>query len=330
MKALLCKAFGTADSLVLEDVASPTPGRGEILIDVHMAGVNFPDTLLIEGKYQIKPPFPFAPGSEAAGEVVTVGAGVSHLHPGDKVMALTGWGSFAEQVVVRADQVMPMPASMDFASAASFGVTYGTAMHALCQRARLQKGETLLVLGASGGVGLAAVEIGRAMGAHVIAAASSKQKLEVARAAGAHELICYGHGSLKEQVNALTEGRGADVIVDPVGGDQFDQAIRAIAWNGRLLVIGFASGRIPQLAVNLVLLKGVAVMGVYWGLFTQHQPQENQANYRKLFAWHAEGTLKPLVSQRYALARAGDAIEALRQRKAVGKLVVEVRPAMTG
>lgn len=328
MKALLCKAFGTADSLVLEDIASPTPGKDEILIDVHMAGVNFPDTLLIEGKYQIKPPFPFSPGGEAAGVVAAVGPGVSHLQPGDKVMALTGWGSFAEQVVVRSSDVMPMPASMDFASAAGFGVTYGTSMHALCQRARLQKGETLLVLGASGGVGLAAVEIGRAMGAHVIAAASSKQKLEIARAAGAHELICYGQGGLKEQVNALTEGRGADVIFDPVGGDLFDQSIRAIAWNGRLLVVGFASGRIPQLPVNLALLKGAAVLGVFWGAFTQHQPQENQANYRNLFAWHAEGKLRPLVSQHYSLARAGDAIEALRQRKAVGKLVVEVRPAL--
>lgn len=267
MKALLCKVFGTADSLVLEDIPSPVPGSDEVLIDVHMAGVNFPDTLLIEGKYQIKPPFPFVPGGEAAGVVAAVGAGVSHLQPGDKVMALTGWGSFAEQVVVQANHVMLMPTSMDFAGAAGFGVTYGTSMHALCQRARLQKGETLLVLGASGGVGLAAVEIGRAMGAHVIAAASSKQKLEVARAAGAHELICYGKGSLKEQVNALTEGRGADVIFDPVGGDLFDQAIRAIAWNGRLLVIGFASGRIPQLPVNLALLKGAAVLGVYWGGF---------------------------------------------------------------
>lgn len=325
MKALLCKAFGTADSLVLEDIASPVAGSDEVLIDVHMAGVNFPDTLLIEGKYQIKPAFPFAPGGEAAGVVAAVGAGVSHLQPGDRVMALTGWGSFAEQVVVRASQVTLMPARMDFAGAAAFGVTYGTSMHALCQRARLQKGETLLVLGASGGVGLAAVEIGRAMGAHVIAAASSKQKLEIARTAGAHELICYGKGSLKEQVNALTEGRGADVIFDPVGGDLFDQAIRAIAWNGRLLVIGFTSGRIPQLPVNLTLLKGAAVLGVFWGAFTQCQPQENQANYRQLFAWHAEGKLRPLISQQYALARAGDALEALRLRKAVGKLVVEIR-----
>lgn len=256
MKAVLCKAFGPAETLVLEEVASPVPKKNEILLDVHAAGVNFPDTLIIEGKYQFKPPFPFSPGGEAAGVVSAVGEKIGHLKPGDRVMALTGWGSFAEQVAVPGYNVLPIPAAMDFNTAAAFSMTYGTSMHALKQRGNLQPGETLLVLGASGGVGLAAVEIGKAMGARVIAAASSAEKLAVAKAAGADELINYSETSLKDEIKRLTDGNGADVIYDPVGGDLFDQAIRSIAWNGRLLVVGFASGRIPELPVNLALLKG--------------------------------------------------------------------------
>ena len=325
MKAVLCKAFGPAETLVLEEIASPEAKKNEVLLQVHAAGVNFPDTLIIEGKYQFKPPFPFSPGGEAAGIVTAVGEKVSHLKVGDRVMALTGWGSFAEEVAVPGYNVMPIPASMDFASAAAFGMTYGTSMHALKQRANLQPGETLLVLGASGGVGLAAVEIGKAMGAKVIAAASSAEKLEVAKAAGADELINYSEANLKEEVKRLTGGQGADVIYDPVGGDLFDAAIRSIAWNGRLLVVGFASGRIPELPVNLTLLKGAAVVGVFWGAFAQRQPQDNAANFQQLFAWHAEGKLKPLVSQTFPLAQAAEAINTLGQRKAVGKVVVNVR-----
>ncbi|MFP6850352.1 MAG: NADPH:quinone oxidoreductase family protein [Pseudomonas sp.] len=325
MKAVLCKAFGPAETLVLEEIASPEAKTNEVLLEVHAAGVNFPDTLIIEGKYQFKPPFPFSPGGEAAGVVKAVGEKVSHLKVGDRVMALTGWGSFAEEVAVPGYNVMPIPPSMDFASAAAFGMTYGTSMHALKQRANLQPGETLLVLGASGGVGLAAVEIGKAMGAKVIAAASSAEKLEVAKAAGADELINYSESNLKDEVKRLTGGQGADVIYDPVGGDLFDAAIRSIAWNGRLLVVGFASGRIPELPVNLTLLKGAAVVGVFWGSFAQRQPQDNAANFQQLFAWHAEGKLKPLVSQTFPLAQAGEAINTLGQRKAVGKVVVQVR-----
>ncbi|SFI18894.1 NADPH2:quinone reductase [Pseudomonas guineae] len=325
MKAVLCKAFGPAETLVLEEIASPEAKKNEVLLEVHAAGVNFPDTLIIEGKYQFKPPFPFSPGGEASGVVKAVGEKVSHLKVGDRVMALTGWGSFAEEVAVPGYNVMPVPASMDFASAAAFGMTYGTSMHALKQRANLQQGETLLVLGASGGVGLAAVEIGKAMGAKVIAAASSPEKLEVAKAAGADELINYSESNLKEEVKRLTGGQGADVIYDPVGGDLFDAAIRSIAWNGRLLVVGFASGRIPELPVNLTLLKGAAVVGVFWGAFAQRQPQDNAANFQQLFAWHAEGKLKPLVSQTFPLTQAADAINMLGQRKAVGKVVVKVR-----
>lgn len=325
MKALLCKAFGPADTLVLEEVATPVLKKNDVLLEVHAAGVNFPDTLIIEGKYQFKPPFPFSPGGEAAGVIKAVGEKVGHLRAGDRVMALTGWGSFAEEVAVPSYNVLPIPASMELSTAAAFGMTYGTSMHALKQRAKLQAGETLLVLGASGGVGLAAVEIGKAMGATVIAAASSAQKLEVARAAGADHLINYSESSLKEEVKKLTAGQGADVIYDPVGGDLFDQAIRAIAWNGRLLVVGFASGRIPDLPVNLALLKGAAVVGVFWGAFAQRQPEDNAANFRQLFAWHAEGKLKPLVSQTFPLARGAEAINALGQRQAVGKVVVTVR-----
>ena len=325
MKAVLCKAFGPAESLVLEDIASPEPKKNEVLLQVHAAGVNFPDTLIIEGKYQFKPPFPFSPGGEAAGVVGAVGEKVSHVKPGDRVMALTGWGSFAEEVAVPGYNVMPIPEGMDFASAAAFGMTYGTSMHALKQRANLQPGETLLVLGASGGVGLAAVEIGKAMGAKVIAAASSEAKLEVARAAGADVLINYSEGSLKDKLKEITGGQGVDVIYDPVGGDLFEEAFRSIAWNGRMLVVGFASGTIPALPANLTLLKGASLVGVFWGSFAQRQPQDNAANFQQLFAWFAEGKIKPLVSQTYPLAKAADAINHLGQRKAVGKVVVTVR-----
>ncbi|MGF6395820.1 NADPH:quinone oxidoreductase family protein [Pseudomonas plecoglossicida] len=325
MKAVLCKTLGPARDLVLEEVASPTPKINEVLLDVQAAGVNFPDTLIIEGKYQFQPPLPFSPGGEAAGVVAAVGDKAGAFKVGDRVMALTGWGAFAEQVAVPFYNVLPIPQSMDFTTAAAFGMTYGTSMHALKQRGQLQPGETLLVLGASGGVGLAAVEIGKAMGAKVIAAASSAEKLAVAKAAGADELIDYSQASLKDEIKRLTGGQGVDVIYDPVGGDLFEQAVRGLAWNGRLLVVGFASGTIPKMAANLVLLKGAAVMGVFWGAFAQRQPQDNAANFRQLFAWHAEGKLKPLVSKTYPLAEAGAAIEQLGQRKAVGKLVVLAR-----
>ncbi|MFV0454186.1 MAG: NADPH:quinone oxidoreductase family protein [Pseudomonas sp.] len=326
MKAVLCKAFGPAEKLVVEDLDSPQIKKGEVLLDVHAAGVNFPDTLIIEGKYQFKPPFPFSPGGEAAGVVAAVGERVTHLKVGDRIMALTGWGSFAEQVAVSGQNVLPIPTEMDFTTAAAFSMTYGTSMHALKQRANLQPGETLLVLGASGGVGLAAVEIGKAMGARVIAAASTNEKLEIARKAGADELINYSEASLRERLKELTDGQGVDVVYDPVGGKLFEEAFRNIAWNGRMLVVGFAAGgEIPALPANLPLLKGAALIGVFWGAFAQRQPQDNAANFKQLFAWYAEGKLRPLVSQTFALEQAAEAIETLGQRKAVGKLVVKVR-----
>ncbi len=325
MKAVLCKAFGPAETLVLEEVANLEPKKTEVVLDVHAAGVNFPDSLIIEGKYQFKPPFPFSPGGEAAGVISAVGEKVSQFKVGDRVMALTGWGSFAEQVAVPAYNVLPMPPSMDFTTAAAFSMTYGTSMHALKQRGNLQAGETLLVLGASGGVGLAAVEIGKAMGATVIAAASSAEKLAVAKAAGADHLINYSEQSLKDELKTLTKGQGVDVIYDPVGGTLFEEAFRSIAWNGRMLVIGFASGEIPALPANLPLLKGAALIGVFWGAFAQRQPQDNVANFQQLFAWYGEGKLKPLVSQTFPLEKAGDAIDTLAKRKAVGKVVVTTR-----
>jgi len=325
MKAVLCKAFGPAETLVLEEVANLEPKKTEVVLDVHAAGVNFPDSLIIEGKYQFKPPFPFSPGGEAAGVISAVGEKVSQFKVGDRVMALTGWGSFAEQVAVPAYNVLPMPAGMDFTTAAAFSMTYGTSMHALKQRGNLQAGETLLVLGASGGVGLAAVEIGKAMGATVIAAASSAEKLAVAKAASADHLINYSEQSLKDELKTLTKGQGVDVIYDPVGGPLFEEAFRSIAWNGRMLVIGFASGEIPALPANLPLLKGAALIGVFWGAFAQRQPQDNAANFQQLFAWYGEGKLKPLVSQTFPLEKAGDAIDTLAKRKAVGKVVVTTR-----
>ncbi len=325
MKAVLCKAFGPADTLVVEEVNSPEIKKNEVLLDVHAAGINFPDTLIIEGKYQFKPPFPFSPGGEAAGVISAVGEKVSHLQVGQRVMALTGWGSCAEQVAVPAYNILPMPEGMDFPTAAAFSMTYGTAIHALKQRGALQEGETLLVLGASGGVGLAAIEIGKAMGARVIAAASSAEKLEVARQAGADELINYHDEDVRERLKTLTKGQGVDVIIDPVGGDLFETVFRSIAWNGRMLVIGFASGTIPSLPANLPLLKGAAVIGVFWGAFAQRQPQDNVANFQQLFAWYTQGKLKPLVSQTFPLEETAAAINTLGARKAVGKLVIKVR-----
>ena len=325
MQAVLCKAFGPADTLVVEEISSPEIKKNEVLLDVHAAGINFPDTLIIEGKYQFKPPFPFSPGGEAAGVISAVGEKVSHIKVGDRVMALTGWGSCAEQVAVPAYNILPMPEAMDFSTAAAFSMTYGTAMHALKQRGTLQAGETLLVLGASGGVGLAAIEIGKAMGARVIAAASSADKLEVARQAGADELINYQTDDVRERLKTLTKGQGVDVIIDPVGGDLFETVFRSIAWNGRMLVIGFASGTIPSLPANLPLLKGAAVIGVFWGAFAQRQPQDNVENFQQLFAWYAQGKLKPLVSQTFALQDTAQAIKTLAARKAVGKLVIKVR-----
>ncbi len=325
MKAVLCTSYGPPENLTFEEIEDPSPKTGEVLIDVYAAGLNFPDTLQIEGKYQFQPPFPFTPGSEVAGIVAEVGDGVTRVKPGDRVLAMVGTGAMAERAIGPEAGVDLIPDSMDMRTASGFGMIYGTSYHALKQRADLQPGETLLVLGASGGVGLAAVEIGKAFGARVIAAASTDDKLQVAKNAGADELINYSEGVLKEKVKDLTDQKGADVIYDPVGGDLFDQCTRCINWKGRLLVIGFTSGRIPSMPANLALLKGCQLVGVFWGSFRGREPDVHAQNVRDLFEMYNEGKLKPLVKDCFPLERYADALNLFIQRKAVGKVVLEVR-----
>lgn len=322
MKAVMCHRFGPPSSLVLEERDPLHAGPGQLVISVAACGVNFPDTLIIQGLYQYKPKLPFSPGGEIAGVVKEVGAGVSTFAIGDRVIAATSWGGFAEEVVAEAERTMAMPAGMDFETAAAFTLTYGTSHHALKDRAALQPGETLLVLGAAGGVGLAAVELGKAMGARVIAAASSADKLAVCREHGADELIDYTSEDLRTRIKLLTDGRGVDVVYDPVGGSFSEPALRSMAWRGRFLVVGFAAGKIPSLPLNLVLLKGCAIVGVFYGAFARAEPERNQANLAELIRWVAEGRLRPHISARYPLAQAAEALQVLLDRKVQGKVVL--------
>lgn len=324
MRALICKEYGPPETLVLGELPSPPLGAKDVRIRVRACGVNFPDLLIIQNKYQVKPQLPFAPGGEIAGEVLEVGSEVRRVRPGDKVMALTGYGGFAEEVVVDENRVLPMPDGMDFVTAAGFTMVYGTTYHALVQRASLQAAETLVVLGAAGGVGLAAVELGKVFGARVIACAGSEEKLRTAREHGADELVDYRREDLKERIKALTDGKGADVCFDPVGGDAFDAMARSMNWNGRLLVIGFASGRIPQLPVNLPLLKGYQVVGVFWGAFVAREPETNRRNFAHLFELYAAGRIRPHVSHTYPLEQAARALDDLSARRAIGKIVVTI------
>jgi NADPH2:quinone reductase len=324
MKAVLCKAYGPPESLAIEEVPSPAPGQGEVAISVKAASVNFPDVLIIQNKYQVKPPLPFSPGSELAGVVKSVGAGVTAFKPGDAVMAIIGYGAFAEEVKADAARVMPIPTGMGFASAAAFGLTYATSEHALCDRGALQPGETLLVLGAAGGVGIAAIEIGKVLGARVIACASTDEKLAVCREHGADDTINYAAEDLRERIKTLTEGKGADVVYDPVGGAYTELALRSIAWRGRLLVVGFAAGDIPKIPLNLTLLKGCSIVGVFWGEFTRREPQRFAEAMKKLGRWFGEGKLKPHVSRTFPLERAADALALMAERKVKGKVVLIV------
>ena len=322
MRAVVCKQFGGPEQLVIDHVASPVLRNGSVRIRVHAAGVNFADLLLIAGQYQEKPPFPFTPGAEAAGVITEVGPAVDTLRVGDRVMALTGLGAFADEVMVDAARVLRIPDTMDFPSAAAFPIAYGTSRGALEWRARLQPGEWLLVTGAAGGVGLSAVEVGKAMGARVIAAASSNDKLTTARQHGADHLINYSCEDLRERVKEITAGRGVDVAYDPVGGDLFDAALRCIAWGGRILIIGFASGRVPQIPANVVLVKNIDVIGFYWGSYQNHDPELLRSSLQQLLHWFDEGKLRPHVSQQLPLEHAPDALKLLQQRKASGKLVL--------
>ncbi len=320
MKAVLCKDWGPPDALVVEDVPSPTPGKGQLLVSVKASGVNFPDVLLIQNKYQFKPELPFSPGSEIAGVVKQVGEGVHGFMPGDRVMAHIRSGGYAEEAVVDEALLAPVPAGLDFTVAASFGLVYATAYHALKDRAGIRAGETLLVLGAAGGVGLAAVELGKLFGARVIACASSEEKLETCKRFGAEVAINYEREDLREALKNL--GRAVDIVLDPVGGKYSEPAVRAMAWKGRYLVVGFASGEIPRIPLNLTLLKGCSIVGVFWGEFARRERDLNAANLKELTAWLRAKKIKPLVSASYPLERAADALNDMMNRKVQGKVVL--------
>ena len=324
MKAYVCREFGPVESHKVEEIEDPRAEAGQVVVDVKAAGVSFPDVLIVQGKYQFQPPFPFSPGGEIAGVISEVGEGVVDWKIGDRVIAMTGNGGIAEKVVAFEMTLMPLPETMDFRDGAAFPLNYGTTYHALKQRGQLQAGETLLVTGAGGGVGTTAIEIGKAMGARVIAAASTDEKLEIAKNLGADDVINYSDGELKEKVKALTDGLGADVIYDPIGGDIFLQCMRCVNWKGRVLVIGFASGPIPEVPTNLALLKGCSIVGVFWGRFTGAEPEENSKNFDELFALHADGKLKPQITKSYSLDQAAEAISSLENRKATGKVVIEM------
>lgn len=322
MKALVCEAYGPIDTLVVKDIPSPAPGPKQVLIEVRAAGVNFPDALMVQGLYQVKPPLPFTPGAEIAGVVKAVGAEVRQFKAGDRVIALTSTGGFAEECVADAARTLPLPAGMDFDTGAALVLTYCTSLHGLKDCGHLQPGETLVVLGAAGGVGISAIEIGKAMGARVIAAASSADKLALCRQVGADETIDYSSENLKDRINELTGGKGADVVYDPVGGPYTEPAVRSLAWRGRLLIIGFAAGEIPKIPLNLALLKERSLVGVYWGDSTRHDPAGHLANLQQLQAWFAAGTIRPVISERFPLAAARDAVARIANRQVKGKVVV--------
>ena len=322
MKAVLCKELGPPEKLVVEDVPSPKPGKGQVVVSVKAAGVNFPDTLIIQGKYQFKPEPPFSPGGEVAGVVKQLGEGVSGIRIGDRVIGASTFGGFAEEIAVDADRIIPMPDGMDFVPASAFMLTYGTSYHALNDRAQLRPGETLLVLGASGGVGLAAIQLGKGMGAKVIAAASSDEKLRVCKDSGADELINYASDDLRARVKAITGGRGVDVVYDPVGGPYSEPALREMAWNGRFLVVGFAAGEIPKVALNLPLLKGCSIVGVFWGAFTRNEPERNRRNNEELLRLYVAGKVKPHIHATYPLERAAEGLNEVVYKRVSGKVVL--------
>lgn len=322
MRAILCREWGGPEKLVVEEVPSPPLRDGGVRIAVHAAGINFMDLLLIAGQYQVKPQLPFTPGAEVGGVVTEVGAGVTNVKPEDRVMALVESGAYAEEAIAAADRVFPIPEKMDFATAAGFPVAYGTSHGAFTWRAHLQAGEWLLVHGAAGGVGLTAVEVGKAMGAKVIAAAGGPEKLAVAQEHGADHLIDYSREDIRERVKAITGGRGADVIYDPVGGDAFDASLRCIAWGGRIIIIGFASGKIPQIPANIALVKNIDVIGFFWGSYQAHKPELPRESFRQLLRWFEEGKLKPHISEAFNLKDVATAMERLKQRKSTGKVVL--------
>jgi NADPH2:quinone reductase len=325
MKAIVCKTWGPPETLKVQELPVPQPKSGEVLVDIMAAGVNFPDVLIIQNKYQVKPELPFTPGNELAGVVRAIGEGVEGFQKGDRVFGFVQSGAFAEQLAVPASALIRMNAAMDFDAAAALTLTYGTSYHAVVDRAQLKAGETMLVLGAAGGVGLAAIEIAKAIGATVIAAASTDDKLAVCRAHGADECINYSSEDLRDGIKRVTGGKGPDVIYDPVGGAYSEAAFRSIAWRGRHLVIGFANGEIPKLPLNLALLKGASVVGVFWGDFVRREPQAHAAAMRELMQWLAEGRIRPHVSATYSLADVPLALNDMASRKVTGKIVIRTR-----
>ena len=324
MKAIVCEQHGLPNTLVLRDLPNLEPGPNEVIVNVKACSINFPDTLIIQGKYQFQPDLPFTPGSDISGVVKSVGSAVKNHKVGDEVFGIVQYGGFAEELCVKASHVFPKMSGMDFPTAASFIYAYGTSYHALKQRAQLQAGETLVILGASGGVGLAALELGKAMGARVIAAASTSEKLALCKERGADEVINYTEEDLKSRIKALTDGKGADVIYDPVGGDYSEAALRATKWNGRYLVIGFAAGEIPRIPLNLALLKGCSIVGVFWGRFTKEEPQNHMQNTMELMQMYGEGKIKPHIHKIYPLAETPKALEDMMNRKVRGKVVISI------
>ena len=325
MKAIICDHWGAPSTLQLRDMPSPTPGPRQVLVRVQVAAVNFPDALIVAGKYQFRPEFPFSPGGELAGEIIAVGSEVKRLAVGDKVVGLATHGAYAQEAIIDATHIVPLPKGIsdaDLELAGSFVLTYGTSLHAIKDRGQAQPGESMLVLGAGGGVSIAAVEIGKLMGLHVIAAASSEDKRDAALAHGADAVIDYASEDLRERIKTLTQGKGVDLVYDPVGGDFAEPALRSVGWRGRYLVVGFAAGEIPKIPINLLLLKGSSLIGVFWGEFVRREPALSAENMAMLFSWLHERKIRPLISKRYPLSQAPAALDALLARKVVGKLVI--------
>jgi len=324
VKAIVCEKLGPPSDLVYKELENISPGPKEVIVEVKACSVNFPDTLIIQGKYQFKPELPFIPGSDIAGTIKEVGCEVKHLSIGDEVFGFVAQGGYATEVAAHSKQVFPKLPAMDFPIAASFMLAYGTSYHALKDRAKLKEGETLVVLGASGGVGLAAVQLGKIMGAKVIAAASNSDKLDLCKEYGADAIINYNEEDLKTRIKELTDGKGADVVYDPVGGDYSEAALRATAWEGRFLVVGFAAGNIPKIPLNLTLLKGCQIVGVFWGSFAQKRPQDNLQNSMELMQFFNEGKIKPHIHKTYPLEDTRLALEEMMNRKVKGKLIITV------
>ena len=325
MKAIVCNDWCKPEDLKVSEIKNPTLDDNLVRVEIHASGVNFPDVLIVQGKYQYKPPFPFSPGSEVAGIISEIGKNIKSLNVGDRVMAVTGHGAFAEEICVPEDKITLVPENMDFITAASMSLTYGTSSYALFQRANIKENDVVLIHGATGGVGITAIEISKAVGAKVIATASTDEKLKIAKEYGADYCINYSQNEFKDKVKEYTDGKGANIIYDPVGGDVFNQSLRCIAWNGIILVIGFASGTIASAPTNLPLLKNCSIVGVFWGAWREREPNGHNVNMEKILKWWKENKVKPKVSKVFNLEDTKYALQALINREVIGKAVIKVR-----